>query len=202
MLSSSKITALQKQLVEQWHQQEIKNDFDDRGKDFFFFIVENHRYNFQLWHEEDKARREDMGFEYVYHAKRKIDSYNQKRNDFIEKMDRWIVENYCPAEKDFPKNCPFNSETPAMMIDRLSILSLKYYHMIEQTEREDIAKELKQKCLFKVQVIQQQLNDLENCLEIFLQEIKNKQRNFKVYYQFKMYNDANLNPQLYQKSNK
>ena len=56
-----RITPLQKDLVEKWHRKDISND----EKGFYFFVVENHRFNFQLWHEEDKARREDMGFEYV-----------------------------------------------------------------------------------------------------------------------------------------
>lgn len=194
ILDISKITSLQKELVKKWHFEEISND----EKDCYFFIVENHRFNFQLWHEEDKARREDMGFEYVYNAKRKIDSYNQQRNDCIEKIDRFIVDNEKPVEE----GCPFNSETPGMMIDRLSILSLKYYHMIEQTEREDIEEELKKKCIFKAEVIEKQQLDLQNCLETLLQEVKNKTRSFKVYYQFKMYNDADLNPQLYNQKKK
>jgi len=36
-------------------------------------VEEEHHCNFELWHEEDKARREDQGFEFVYRAKRNPD---------------------------------------------------------------------------------------------------------------------------------
>lgn len=46
-------------------------------------VEENHLRNFLLWHEEDLARRHDLGSEAVQQAKRAIDRYNQERNDFI-----------------------------------------------------------------------------------------------------------------------
>ena len=52
---------------------------------------ENHLRNFLLWHEEDIARRDDLGCERVYQAKRAIDRYNQERNNFIEEMDQALV---------------------------------------------------------------------------------------------------------------
>ncbi len=46
-------------------------------------------------------------------------------------------------------------------------------------------------------MIRQQLEQLRSCLGDLLQEIQDKKRTFRVYHQFKMYNDPNLNPQLY-----
>lgn len=48
--------------------------------------------NIKLWHEEDKARGEDMME--VAKAKKVIDKLNQERNDLIEKIDEIIVEKY------------------------------------------------------------------------------------------------------------
>ena len=184
------------QLVEQqhlktkgWHNETPQVS----GQGFLALVEENHRFNFLLWHDEDKARREDKGFEYVYKAKRNIDHYNQQRNNFIEKMDAWIVEHYQPASN----GCPFNSETPGMMIDRLSILSLKHYHMQLQTIRDDVSDEHCEKCQQKLTVISQQSQHLTQALTELLQDVSKKTRSFHLYHQFKMYNDPKLNPQLY-----
>lgn len=148
--------------------------------------------NFSLWHEEDVARRDDLGAESVRKSKRAIDRYNQERNDFVEKMDKALVEILKPRD-----DCPFNSETPGMMIDRLSILALKEFHMREQAERIDATREHREKCAFKLNVIRRQIVDLSSALDALLREISEGSRSFRVYFQFKMYNDPSLNPQLY-----
>src|SRR5690625_2387145 len=83
-LDSQQIVDLQTRLTAEWHQ----IDPDTGGEGFFLLVQENHLRNFQLWHEEDVARRDDVGFERIYHAKRAIDGYNQQRNNFIEEMDK------------------------------------------------------------------------------------------------------------------
>lgn len=185
----SEILKFQKQAVIDWHVAE--NTGNQAG--FLKMVADNHWMNFQLWHEEDKARREDMGFEYVYQAKRNIDRFNQARNNFVEAMDKAIFEAINPSE-----NAPVNSETPGMMIDRLSILSLKEFHMAEQTERQDVELLHIAQCQQKLAVIRAQISQLGKCLEEFFSEMIAGKRTFRVYYQFKMYNDAALNPELYQ----
>lgn len=164
--------------------------------DFLGLIEENHAFNYRLWHAEDKARREDMGFEFVYHAKREIDYCNQQRNNRMEAMDEWLYSQLQPAK---PEACPVHSETPGMMIDRLSILALKAYHMELQTHREDADDLHRQACLRKWQTITEQQKQLLNCLQELIGEIAQHKRTFRIYHQFKMYNDPNLNPELYQK---
>lgn len=191
MISAESIVKLHKDRTESWHSDSVAVT----SKDFMELVETNHSFNFQLWHEEDKARREDCGFEYVYHAKRNIDGFNQRRNNMIETMDEWIFHHYSPAQND----CPVNSETPGMMIDRLSILALKAYHMQEQVDREDASAEHSATCQKKVAVIVQQRDQLKTCLAELLDDIQAKTRTFRVYHQFKMYNDPSLNPQLYRK---
>jgi hypothetical protein len=187
-MQSTEITKTQNDLTVLWHGQEPSN----QATEFLQLLTENHKCNFLLWHEEDVARRDDIGFEPIYNAKRAIDGYNQRRNDFIEKMDKVLVEKLTPKTE----GVPFNSETPGMMIDRLSILALKEYHMQEEVDRTDATEEHLSKCSHKVGVIKQQISDLSAALDQLLAEVDAGTRSFRVYYQFKMYNDASLNPQL------
>ncbi len=83
------------------------------------------------------------------------------------------------------------------MIDRLSILSLKVFHMALQLERVDVDATHHQQCISKLQVLKEQQAQLQDCLHSFLAEIDNKTRTFRVYQQLKMYNDPTLNPELY-----
>ena len=159
-------------------------------------VEENHKRNFTLWHHEDDARREDKGFEFVYHAKRAIDRNNQQRNDFIEKMDKHLFERF---GNEFTEDTPMNSETPGSIIDRLSIMALKEYHMQEEVDRTDASEEHIEKCSFKLQVIKQQIEDLRSALSDLLVACRDGSRGFRVYFQFKMYNDPELNPALYKK---
>ncbi len=190
--SASDIAALQTDLTARWHHTAPAA----AGEGFAFLVQQNHLRNFQLWHEEDIARRDDLGFEAVYRAKRNIDRFNQERNNFIEEMDKAIVAALQPPTS----GCPRNSETPGMMIDRLSILALKEYHMHEETVRPDASAEHREKCGEKLARIRVQRADLLNCLAELLADVIARRRTFSVYFQFKMYNDPALNPQLYRRT--
>ena len=67
-------------------------------------------------------------------VKRRIDTTNQLRNDLAEELDRtlldWLEGNGLPNP-----GAPLNSESPGLMIDRLSILALKIYHTREEAVR-------------------------------------------------------------------
>lgn len=165
--------------------------------DVFWDAVErNHRMNFDLWHAEDVARRDDLGPESMRDAKCTIDRCNQSRNDAIEQMDVWLLQQLPPANP----GSPLHSETPGMILDRLSILSLKLYHMRIEARRESAEEAHRRKCEEKCKMLEEQFGDLKNCLKQLMAELKSGTRRFKLYRQFKMYNDASLNPQLYGRS--
>ncbi|MBI1311335.1 DUF4254 domain-containing protein [bacterium] len=182
------ITELQQRLTTEWHEQPVENTADG----FLGLITGNHQQNFLLWHEEDKARRDDLGSQAVHRAKRAIDGYNQKRNDLIEKMDQHLVAELQPRED----GVPFNSETPGMIIDRLSILALKEFHMAEEVTRDDATADHRTRCETKLMTIRRQRADLANALAELLTDVAAGRRSFRVYFQFKMYNDVELNPEL------
>ena len=188
-LDAQEIAARQTDLTTRWH----LTPPAATGEGFFHLLEENHLRNFSLWHEEDVARRDDLGFEAVYRAKRNIDRFNQERNNFAEEMDQAVTAALKPPES----GCPRNSETPGMMIDRLSILALKEYHMHEETVRPGASADHRQKCGEKLARIRRQRADLTTCLADLFTEVAAQRRTFSVSFQFKMYNDPALNPQLY-----
>lgn len=186
---AAELAARQTELTARWHLVTPAAG----GDGFFRLLEENHLRNFSLWHEEDVARRDDLGFEAVYRAKRNIDRFNQERNNFAEEMDQALVAALRPRESGVPRN----SETPGMIIDRLSILALKEFHMQEETVRADASPEHRAKCAEKLARIRRQRADLGSALGELLADVAAGRRTFSVYYQFKMYNDPALNPQLY-----
>lgn len=159
------------------------------------FIELNHRYNSLLWDEEDQARRIDVPDSAIAANKRAIDGYNQKRNDAIERMDEIILA--VLSGIPLKQGARLNSETAGSMIDRLSILSLKVRAMGEQTRRADARPDHVARCKEKLERLQLQRNDLASCLAHLLAECNVGSVYYKIYRQFKMYNDPTLNPCLY-----
>jgi hypothetical protein len=192
MIDVDLILELQKENTANWHKELVLTQNELPWK----FIEENNQYNFLLWHEEDIARIKDIEPLRIVEAKRSIDKFNQLRNNAIEKIDEWILT-FLATKKD--QDLAMHSETPGMMIDRLSIMALKRYHMFEETLRSDASFEHKTLCSQKVMVLDEQMDDLANCLRNVLQLLLSGKLKFKVYRQFKMYNDPSLNPQLYKR---
>jgi len=184
------VERLQRKKTVAWHQ----GPYGPSQNGFLQLVEANHYCNFELWHEEDRARRDDKGYRFVYQAKRNIDAWNQKRNDLIEKIDRWLVERL----PDMPNDIAMNSETPGMIIDRLSILTLKAYHMKEESQRESAQRFQREGCMRKLDIIRRQHADLFEALELLMADVFKGKRGFRVYSQFKMYNDPALNPELYE----
>ena len=162
----------------------------------FKFIEANHFFNTKLWNEEDLARRQNVSDSEITKNKRSIDKFNQLRNDCIEQIDNFILDHILIT---ISKEAKQNSETLGAMIDRLSILSLKNFHMAIQTKRENVSELHVQTCSKKLEVLKIQRNDLCVCFDELLYDFSQGLRYFKQYKQFKMYNDPNLNPQLYAK---
>ena len=191
IIDVSAVVKLQLDAIIRW---KTSSDMMLTATGFLGLVEKNHAFNYQLWHAEDKARREDQGYEFVYHAKRAIDGFNQQRNDCMEAMDDWLTRALMPTSSE---HCPVHSETPGMMIDRLSILALKHYHMKEQVQRHDVDATHRDTCADKLNIIGVQQKQLSQCLDILLHETKHHLRTFRTYRQCKMYNDASLNPELY-----
>lgn len=160
---------------------------------------ELHHYNYTIWNKEDTARRTDVSSEWIAEVKRGIDKYNQKRNDTIERIDEWLLTRHYGQLMGLP--LPMRAETPGSVLDRLSILALKVFYMSRQTARGDAGPEHIQACHNKLAILKEQQGDLQTALMVLLDELNAGKVKFKIYRQFKMYNDPNLNPQLYSNLN-
>jgi hypothetical protein len=192
-----KIFDLQSNYVEEWHN--IENYDVLLENEFLNLILKQHSFNFKLWHQEDIARKKDVNNSIIAEVKQNIDGFNQNRNDYIEKIDEFLVKEFISQGIDFYTFDNFNSETLGSIIDKMSIMSLKVYHMNEQLLRKDVSEDHINKCNIKLNTLKQQRDDLNYFLLNLTEDIFNKKRAFKIYKQFKMYNDASLNPELYKK---
>lgn len=157
-------------------------------------IARNHENNMRLWAEEDLARRRQALDAEIVANKRHIDAFNQARNDAIEQMDDLILLQLNAVQQG--NQVPLNSETAGSMIDRLSIASLKRYHMAQQLLRTDIDDTHRETCRARLSRLEEQTSDLLDCLKRLLHDCAAGRARFKTYRQFKMYNDPSLNPWL------
>jgi hypothetical protein len=158
-------------------------------------LADNHWHNCRLWEQEDLARRRSVPDAEIAANKRAIDAHNQSRNDAIERIDEEILAGLREVARK--PGARLSSETAGAMIDRLSILALKIHHMRLQTERKDVDREHVEACRDKLARLIEQRADLGACLDRLLEEARRGESYFKVYRQFKMYNDPKLNPALY-----
>jgi len=149
------------------------------------------------WHLEDIIRLPEINPVEALQIKRRIDKSNQDRTDMVEKLDDYFLEQFKGVTSK--ASAKINSETPAWLLDRMSILLLKIFHMKEQTERKDASAEHIEKCKAKLNVLMEQRADMQLAFDQLMEDIKSGDRKMKVYRQMKMYNDASLNPMLYQK---
>ncbi len=190
------ITELQDNMVVRWHEVDVANLHDG----FLGTVCQQHSFNFNLWHEEDIARCPESDDSVIAGVKRAIDGFNQQRNDWIERIDDEIAELLAGRGVQPLDSARLNTETPGSVIDRLSILSLRIYHLREQLGRHDATSEHKQGVEKKLAVCLMQKDDLSRSLHELLEDIFSGRKRHRTYRQFKMYNDPTLNPYLYQAS--
>jgi hypothetical protein len=157
-------------------------------------VLTQHQANYDLWHCEDQARRSDASDAFIVEIKHSIDRLNQLRNDLAEQIDLALLK-HVPDSPD----APLHSESPGLIIDRLSILALKLFHTEEQLHRS--TPEHQERNHRRLLVLAEQRSDLAACLAHLWTDVLTGHRRFKLYRQLKMYNDPTLNPALYGRSN-
>jgi hypothetical protein len=202
MVSAEEIVRLHDRQTREWHGiglDSTPSSSSETEPEWLEKVTRQHRANFELWHIEDEARMPGAADEVIADVKRRIDRTNQVRNDLSEELDRalwtWLESRGLPLP-----DAALNSESPGLMIDRLSILSLKVFHTREEVERANAPEGHAERNRRRLAILEEQRGDLANCLDDLWRETLAGTRRFKVYRQLKMYNDPALNPAIYESS--
>jgi uncharacterized protein DUF4254 len=192
MLDALLITRMQDEMTAALHETESELAIEAGADGLMAIAMAQHRANFELWHEEDKARVPGVADAEIARVKHAIDGLNQRRNDLVEKMDLWLMERL-----EQGAGAPLHSETPGLMIDRLSILALKIHHTREEAHRASATESHRLRNVERLALLEEQRQDLAGCLDALWAEVLGGTRQFKLYRQMKMYNDPELNPAVY-----
>jgi hypothetical protein len=215
MLSADAIVALHERLTPDWHQAPGEANFADAetgtsssaeneaggetAADWLAAVARQHRANFDLWHIEDEARAPGATDAELAAVKRRVDLTNQRRSDLAEELDRLLLA--WLATRSLPNPAvELNSESPGLIVDRLSILALKIYHTREETGRGDAPAGHAERNRERLAILEQQRADLAGCLDDLWRQTLAGTRRFKLYRQLKMYNDPSLNPAVYRRN--
>jgi hypothetical protein len=191
MLQAHQIAQLHDQATVRWHEDPMPAS--PAPDDFTSLLLSQHRANFDLWHEEDKAREPDASDARIAAVKHAIDALNQSRNDLMEAVDHALLE-VAGAQNNA---APLHSESPGLILDRLSILALKIFHTAEEAHRVSASDAHRSRNLTRLGVLSEQRSDLARCLDQLWSDVLAGRRRFKLYRQMKMYNDPELNPLVY-----
>jgi len=209
MIVIQDIAPLQDRLTQAWHEPTVSGanqaprdetvSSERLRREWLELVMQQHLANFNLWHIEDEARTPGASDAELAKVKRRIDVTNQQRNDLVEKLDLMLLD-WLRARSLPNPEAPLHSETPGLIIDRLSILSLKIYHTREEMDRKHAPPGHGYRNRERLAILEKQRRDLAGCLDELWREILSGRRRFELYRQMKMYNDPTLNPAVYGKS--
>ena len=189
------IPALHDQLTMRWHLEALEL-WRPPADVWTSLVAHQHLANFELWHTEDAARTPGATDADLARVKRRIDETNQRRNDLSERIDGMLLASL--EDEGLPNaTAPLHSESPGLMIDRLSILALKLFHTREEMERPGAPEGHAERNGERLAILVEQREDLAACLVRLWEETAAGTRRFKLYRQLKMYNDPALNPAVY-----
>lgn len=198
MLDAAHITHLHDQATLHGHDASVPapqttSPFDE-------LVLAQHQANFDLWHREDDARDPAVSDHAIVEAKHDIDRLNQRRNDLLEQIDMLLLAAAHESPHDMSSSAvALHSETPGLMIDRMSILALKIFHTEEEAHRSTADEAHHARNRERLAILREQRSDLAGCLDALWRDVLASRRRFKLYRQLKMYNDPSLNPVLYKK---
>src|SRR5690606_33013572 len=126
MLTAEKCYTIFQQSIEDYHHYDdvdhpLQNPY--ASNQFEHLLYHKNWIDTVQWHLEDIIRVPDIDPVKALAIKRRIDKSNQDRTDMVERIDDHFLEEF---KSVVPKQgVRINSETPAWLVDRMSILMLK-----------------------------------------------------------------------------
>src|ERR1700689_356729 len=184
-LNSLQITALQDRCTSDWHHEAPAVTPSLTG--FERTVAEQHLANFELWHAEDMARAPEASDHDLARLKRFTDQANQRRNDLAEQCDVYLLSFLTQQNLPAP-GAELHSESPGLILDRLSILALKLFHTREEIDRPGAPPGHAERNRERLSILLEQRDDLAASLEQLWRQVLHGRRSFKLYRQLKMYN--------------
>ncbi len=187
--------------IEKWHRAESGlATWDDvrpllpAGDDLGSLVERLQMINTFQWHEEDKSRAEGADDTVLATVKRSIDDSNRRRVRTVDALDDLIV-GVLTAENLINDQAPLNSESAGSILDRLTVLALKIFHLKEAVTETRAAGATPQDpelgaLLQRHQSLAEQMVELSECLDRLLAEVQLGRRRLKLYRQVKVYRDA------------
>jgi hypothetical protein len=179
-------------VIDRWHEQEsilidlntaeqvLTPQFSNWGA-----LVEHIQLiNTYQWHMEDKSRAAASD-KTLTAVKRAIDNSNSRRIKAIETLDAYLLG--ALKEVGLPvSSAPLHSESPALIIDRMTILALKIYHL--KNDLADVVGTMNEDFInIQLLNITEQFEDLANCLDRLFDDIAAGKTSIKMYRQIKIY---------------
>ncbi|MBU6431329.1 DUF4254 domain-containing protein [Patescibacteria group bacterium] len=163
----------------------MNSTYDDEIQKLTYLIIKTNK---TLWDLEDSARLSELGDKHVAEVKKNIDIHNQQRNDLIREIDTVL---YSLLDVSKGSESSFYSESPGMLIDRLSIIFIKssvVQKMISVIEEDDLRLEY----LEKEKILLGQIESISNFLDFYIERLLKKDVFFEIQQPVKIYNDARV----------
>jgi len=180
-ITFSKISAIFSNFIKN---PKVDSTYDNVQKLVYLII----KINKTLWNLEDSARLSELGDKHVAEVKKNIDIYNQQRNDLIREIDT-VLRRLLDVSRGVKES--FYSESPGMIIDRLSIIFIKLavVQKIISVIRED---DIKLEYLEKEKILVGQIESIGNSLDLYIERLLKKEVFFEIQQPVKIYNDTRV----------
>jgi hypothetical protein len=156
----------------------LADDASAPDDDLLSVLVRLQRCNLAQWRLEDESRRPGAADDAIGRTKRDIDVLNARRHRLVEEIDAAIDAGVSQAGA-----APPSTESPAMALDRLTVLLIRVHQteLMTGSATDPAAHEA------RLAVLHAQLATLEEALAVLLDEVRAGARRFVPYRSAKLY---------------
>jgi Protein of unknown function (DUF4254) len=134
--------------------------------------------NLRQWDLEDATRDPGASDAEVANAKREIDRLNGSRHRLVEEIDAAIE-----SVLDQATTAPLATESPGMVLDRLSVLVIRRVRTAVASRRDPSLAD-------RVRMLEAQVGALSAALDTYMDELRTGARRFAGYRSLKLYGPA------------